>query len=91
MEAPHMNPWDIPNLCAQYALDNHFLDEPGWKHFKRRAKNKKTLDQKLKQHVLQHKRHAPIFMYGVEIPRDWESARQLNTKKVNTKWAMQSS
>jgi hypothetical protein len=26
-------------------------------------------------------------MYGVEIPRDWESARKLDTDNKNTKWA----
>ena len=47
----------------------------------------KTLDRKVKQHVMQHKRQAPVFMYGVEIPRDWESARGLDRNNGNTKWA----
>ena len=38
-------------------------------------------------HKLQHKRFAPIFMYGVEIPRDWHSVRRLNKENGNTKWA----
>ena len=77
----------MPDLCAQYALDNNLLDKPGWKQFKRRAKNKKNLDRKVKMHKKQHKRFSPIFMYGVEIPRDWESSRRLDKANGNTKWA----
>ena len=69
-EPLHIMGKDQPHLCAQYALDNNLLDKDGWKQFRRLAKNKKTLARKVKQHKQQHKRFAPIFMYGVEIPRD---------------------
>ena len=78
---------DMPEMCAQYGLDHNLLDLLGWKQFKRKAKNKKTLDRKVNLHKLQNKCFAPIFMYGVEIPRDWHSSRCLDKENVNTKWA----
>jgi hypothetical protein len=86
-EPLHIMGKDSPDLCAQYALDNKLLDQPGWKKFKRRAKNKNPLDRAVNQHKKQHKRYAPVFMYGVEIPRDYENARRLDDANGNTKWA----
>jgi len=34
---------DDPATLAQYAYDNNLLDEPGWKQFKKLAKNQKKL------------------------------------------------
>ena len=40
----------------------------------------------MNQHKKQHKRFAPVFMYGVEIPRDSVGARWIDKKNGNTKW-----
>ena len=85
-EPLHIMAKDQPDMCAQYALDNNLLELDGWKQFRRRAKNKKTLARKVNQIKKQHKRFAPVFMYGVEIPRDSFQARRLDTKNGNTKW-----
>ena len=69
---------DQPDLCAQYALKNNLLNKDGWKQFRRRAKNSKVLDRKVNQHKKQHKQYAPVFMYGVEIPRNSYNARRLD-------------
>ena len=41
-EPLHIIGKDMPDMCAQYALDNNLLNQPGWKQFKRRAKTRKT-------------------------------------------------
>jgi hypothetical protein len=78
---------DMPDMCAQYAHDNNLLSLPGWKQFKRRATDNKTLARTVNQHKKRHKRYAPAIMYGVEITRDWDNVRQLDKEKGNTKWA----
>ena len=40
---------DNAELVAQYGLDNGLLDLIGWKHLKRKAKNKKELERKVNQ------------------------------------------
>ena len=70
-----------------YSLDNDLLKLPGWKQFRRRARNKKTLARKVNQLKKQHKRFTPVFMYGVELPRNWEGVRRLDQENGNTKWA----
>ena len=82
----HIMAKDQPDLCAQYALKNKLLDEDGWKQFRRRARNSTILDRRVNQHKKQHKRFAPIFMYGVEIPRDAIHAHRLDTQNNNTRW-----
>ena len=56
------------------------------KKFRRLAKNKKVLQRKVNQLVKQHNRFAPIFMFGVEIPRDPKHARILDQQNQNRKW-----
>jgi len=62
------------------------LGKDGWKQLRCRAKNKKTLDQKVNQHKKQHKHFAPVSMYGVAILRDSTNARRLDKENGNTKW-----
>jgi hypothetical protein len=65
-------------------LHNNLLDKSGWEHPKHRAKNKKTLDQKVKQHVLQLKYWETILIHSVEIPQDCQSTHQLDRYIHNT-------
>lgn len=77
---------DAPEMCAQYAVDNNLLDLDGWKQFRRKARNLKTLKRRVTQAVKQHKKRAPIFMFGVENPRDAKHALESDIKNGNTKW-----
>ena len=85
-EPLHILAKDMPDVCAEYAIENQLLDEDGWKQFRRRAKNKKVAARRAKQFVMAHKKWAPIFMYGVEVPRDSRQARILDEKNGNTLW-----
>jgi uncharacterized membrane protein YgcG len=77
---------DNVDLVAQYGLEHDLLDQVGWKHLKRRAKNKKVLDRKVNQAKRQHKRFAPVFLYGLEVPRNPDHAAELDRLNGNTKW-----
>ena len=44
------------------------------------------MDRKVNQHKKQHKQFAPVFMYGVEIPRESFNARRLDKQNGNTRW-----
>ena len=77
---------DNAELVAQYGLDNGLLDLIGWKHLKRKAKNKKVLERKVNQAKRQHKRFAPVFLYGLEVPRNPDHAAELDKANGNTKW-----
>jgi hypothetical protein len=85
-EPLHILAKDAPDMCAQYAVDNNLLDKEGWKQFRRRAKNLKILERKANQMIMQHNRWAPVYQFGVEIPRDTAHARILDQKNNNTKW-----
>ena len=79
---------DDPATLAQYAYDNDLLDQPGWKQFKKLAKNQKKLLRQVNQAKLRSYRTAPRYKYGFEVPRngDYGHAVQLDTKAGNTKW-----
>ena len=86
-EPLHIMAKDAPDLMAQYALEKGLLDEDGWKQFRRRARNQKVLKRKVNQHQLQHKRFAPVYIYGVQIPKSADQARELDKANGNTLWA----
>jgi len=77
---------DNADLVAQDGLEHGLLNEVGWKHLKRKAKNKKVLDQRVNQAKRQHKRSAPVFLYGLEVPRNPDHAAELDKANRNTKW-----
>lgn len=85
-EPLHILAKDAPDMCAQYAVDHNLLDTDGWKQFKRRARNLKVLERQVNQAKKQHKRWAPTYMFGIEIPRDPKHARELDSQNGNTKW-----
>jgi hypothetical protein len=76
---------DDPEMCAQYAIDHNLLNTDGWKEFCCLAKNKKVLQLKVNQIIKQHNHFAPIFMFGVKIPRDPKHARILDQQNQNNK------
>ena len=78
---------DDPVTCAMYAKRNGLLDTPGWKRFKRIAKREKILVRMINQSRRQHKRYAPKYKFGVEIPRNHEHAMELQKKYGHTKWS----
>ena len=77
---------DDPVSCAIYARDNGLLDTPGWKRFKKIAKNQKVFFRQVNQAKLRSFHTAPRFKYGFEIPKDYEHAKFLDRRNGNTKW-----
>ena len=79
---------DDPVTLAKYALDHDLLEVPGWKRLRRIAKNQKKLQRMLKQAKLSQSRQrkGPIYMFGVQVPRNEKEAYELDKKNGNSKW-----
>ena len=77
---------DDPITVTEYAKEHDLLEEPGWKRLKRFAKNEKQLGRMINQAKLKGERRAPIFMFGVQVPRSHKEAVELDKKNGNTKW-----
>lgn len=78
---------DDPVSCAIYAEQNKLLDVAGWKRFKKLVRRKKVLTRQANQAKLQSFCTTPKYKYGVEVPRDYKHAMELDKKNGNTKWA----
>ena len=77
---------DDPVTCAAYAKKKDLLHLPGWKRFRRYAKKEKTLIRAMKQNKIRQARHSVKYMFGYQIPRNWEEALYLDKKNGNSKW-----
>src|SRR6056300_1655760 len=77
---------DDPVACAIYARDNNLLELDGWKRFKSIAKRQKKLLRMVNQAKLRSFRTAPRYMYGFEIPKDYNDGLRLDKLHGNTKW-----
>ena len=77
---------DDPVTVAQYALDNDLLNTDGWRRFQSIAKNQKKMKRMINQAKLRSYRHAPKYMFGFEIPRNYNHALELDKRNRNTRW-----
>ena len=77
---------DDPVTCAEYAQRNGLLDIPGWKRFKRLAKNEKKITRLVNQAKLKSYRRDPFWKFGFLVPRNHSQAVELDEKNGNTKW-----
>ena len=75
-----------PVTCAIYAKDNALLDTDGWKRFCSLAKRAKKMLHMVNQSKLQSYKTSKKYIYGFEIPRNYEDARRLNKTHGNKKW-----
>ena len=77
-----------PVTVAIYAFKNQLLDTPGWKlpGMKKRAKTQQRIMRLANQAKLHSFRTKPIYMYGFQVPRNWEQAVELDKENGNTKW-----
>jgi hypothetical protein len=82
---------DDPVTAAEYAQANDLLDTPGWKHLRHIVKNQKKFGWLIKQARLKSLRRAPIYMFGVQVPRTSHEARLLDEKNGNSNGKMQKS
>ena len=77
---------DDPITCAAYASRNNLLDTPGWKQFRRLAKNDKKMSRMINQSKLRQKRHSPIYKFGFQVPRNHAQAMELDALNGNDRW-----
>lgn len=77
---------DDPVSVALYAGDNGLLDTPGWTRFKTIYRKHKRMIRKASLARLRAFKCTPKFMYGVEIPRDYQHALALDKANGNTYW-----
>ena len=78
---------DDPVTCANYAVEKDLLTTRGWTKLRRYAKSPpKKLARMTRQLNLARDNRGPKFKFGVEVPRDWRHARQLQEKAGHTKW-----
>ena len=73
-------------VCALYGKKHGLLDEPGWKGLKKYVKNEKNTLRVMHQAQLRSYRHAPIYKYGYQVPRNHAEAMRLDAENGNTKW-----
>ena len=71
---------------AQYAKENNILNTPGWKSLKKIAKREKLLERLVNQAKLRSFRTSPKYMYGYQVPKDYEEAMLLDKQNGNTRW-----
>ena len=77
---------DDPVTCALYAQKHGLLDKTGWQRFKKIAKRQKTLMRMANQAKLKSFRTAPVYQYGIRVPRNYKEAVQFDEANGNTKW-----
>jgi hypothetical protein len=77
---------DDPIMMTRYAKDNDLLEVPGWKRFKRLASHEKKFIRMLKSSVRAMKRTGTVYKFGVQVPRNFAEAMELDKQNGNTLW-----
>jgi hypothetical protein len=72
--------------CAVYARDHGLLGMDGWKRFRHLAKRAKKMLRMVNQLKLQSYKTCKKYMYGIEIPRNYEDCIRLDKLNGNDKW-----
>lgn len=77
---------DDPVTCAEYAKRNDLLETPGWKRFRKLAKNDKKIERMVNQAKLKSYRRESYWKYGFLVPRTHAQAVEIDKANGNTKW-----
>ena len=85
-EPLHLLAQDDPVSCAKYAKEQQLLNTDGWKRFRRIARREKKMMRQVNQAKLRSFRTAPRYKYGIEVPRDFKHAMELDRAAGNNKW-----
>ena len=80
---------DDPITLAIYARKHDLLGRPGWGHsiLKKYAKTQQRMIRHASQAKLHSFRTKPIYMYGYQVPRNYQQAMELDRENGNDKWA----
>ena len=71
---------------AKYAIDKDLLNENGWKWARIKEKNPKKFERLARIFKSQVKDLKARFKYGIQIPRGYKEAMELDKKNGDTKW-----
>ena len=77
-----------PNTISIHT-EKHGLVDAWRRHCKgiwNKVKTQKRLTQFANQGKLCSYRYRPIYMFGVQVPRNWHQARELDKENGNTRW-----
>jgi len=77
---------DDPISVAKYAKEQGLLDTPGWKKLQKFARRIKKYLRMVKQAKLQRGSRGIRFKFGVQVPRNWKEAMELDEKNKSTLW-----
>ena len=77
---------DDPVTCAIYAKDNGLLDTDGWKRFRSLAKRAKKMLRMVNQSKMRSYKTGKKYMYGIEIPRNYDNGVRLDKLHGHDKW-----
>lgn len=77
---------DDPVSVAIYAGDNDLLETNGWRCFKAIYIRHKAIVRRVALARLRGTRITPKYMYGIEIPRNYEHAMRLDRENGNDRW-----
>jgi hypothetical protein len=77
---------DDPISVAKYAKEQGLLDTPGWKKLQKFARRIKKFLRMVKQANLQRAPRGVCFKFGVQVPRNWKEAMELDEKNKSTLW-----
>ena len=75
-----------PVTCAIYAKDNGLLDTEGWTRFRSLAKRAKKMLRMVNQSKMRSYKTCKKYMYGIEIPHNYEDAVRLDELHCHDKW-----
>ena len=75
-----------PITCAGYAKKHDLVEVPGWTKLRKYAKRSKIMERHAKQMVMKAHRRAPIYKFGVRVPRDHKEAVLLQEQQGHKKW-----
>lgn len=78
---------DDPVTCAVYAKKNKLLNTPGWKQFRKHIDGTARIIKTATKSKIRHTKHAVKYQYGVQIPRNYAEAVELDKQNGNTMWA----
>jgi hypothetical protein len=77
---------DDPVTCAIYAKEHGLLDTDGWKRFRSLSKRAKKMLRMVNQSKLRSYKTCKKYMYGIEIPRNYDDGVRLDKLNGNEKW-----
>ena len=72
-----------PKLVTTYGIKQNILHNPGWSTVKQYLRLGSTIPKSVLKTTTDF---APVFKFGVQVPRNHNEALQLDHKNGNTKW-----